>query len=160
MAETALPAESPEAFVDAAVEFCNDVLWGTLAATVLVHPRTLRRPEMAAAAERAVADLRYGAIGLNVWHGFAFALGNTTWGAYPGHPVTDIQSGIGAVGNAYLFDRPEKSVVRGPFRARPKPPWFATARHPLPAMRRLLAFEADPSPLHFGRLLGASLRAR
>jgi len=80
------------------------------------------------AVERAVADLRYGAIGVNVWHALAFVMGTTSWGAYPGHLPTDIQSGSGVVANALMFDRPQKSVVRGPFRSRPKPPWSFTTR--------------------------------
>ena len=160
MAETGLAAETPADFVAAAVEFCNEVVWGTLGATVLVHPESLHRAPVAAAVEQAVADLRYGTIGVNIWHGTAFALGTTTWGAYPGHPVGDIQSGTGVVGNAYMFDRPQKSVVRGPFRSRPKPLWFATQSRPLPAMRRLLALEADPSPARMARLLSAALRSK
>ena len=38
MAETSLDTATPDQFVDAAVEFCNDVVWGTLGATVLAHP--------------------------------------------------------------------------------------------------------------------------
>ena len=116
VAETALPAASPAAFIDAATAFCNDVVWGTLGATLLVSPSSTRDQAVADAVERAVADLRYGSIGVNVWHGLSFALGSTTWGAYPGHPRTDIQSGTGVVGNALMFDRPQKSV-----RARPLP---------------------------------------
>ena len=66
-------------------------------------------------------------------------------GAYPGHARNDIQSGTGVVGNAAMFDRPQKSIVRGPFRARPKPPWFATATDSYDVMRRFVAFEAEPS---------------
>ena len=127
-AETALTAPSPAAFVDAATAFCNDVRVGHALGH---HPGqpvlTDATPAVSDAVERAVADLRYGAIGVNVWHALAFAIGTTTWGAYPGHPRNDIGSGSGVVGNAAMFDRPQKSVVRGPFRARPKPPWFATA---------------------------------
>ena len=158
VAETALPAVSTADFVDAATAFCNDVVWGTLSASVLVSPSTLKDPAVADAVERAVADLRYGAIGVNLFHGVAFALGNTTWGAYPGHPRTDIQSGTGVVGNAAMFDRPQKSVVRGPFRARPKPPWFATAGGTDEVMRRFVAFEADPSAARVPGLLLAALR--
>jgi len=157
-AETALAAPSPSAFVDAAVEFANTVLWGTLAATVVVDPRARRRPELAAAVERAVAGLRYGAVGVNAWHALCFALGNTTWGAYPGHRPDDIGSGVGVVGNAFLFDRPEKSVVEGPFRAHPEPAWFATHRHTLTLARRLLAFEAAPSARRLPGLVSAALR--
>jgi acyl-CoA reductase-like NAD-dependent aldehyde dehydrogenase len=157
-AETALPAPTVADFVDAATAFCNDVVWGTLSATVLVSPASLRDPYVAEAVERSIADLRYGAIGVNVWHALAFAIGTTTWGAYPGHARTDIQSGTGVVGNALMFDRPQKSVVRGPFRARPTPPWFATAPGQYEVMRRFVAFEADPSAAKIPGLLVAALR--
>lgn len=157
-AETALAAPSPAAFLDAAVDFCNEVLWGTLSATVLVDPRTRRRPAEAAALERAVAGLRYGAIGVNAWHALAFALGSPTWGAYPGHQPADIQSGTGVVGNTFMFDRPEKSVVSGPFRTHPVPAWFVTHRHTLALARRMVAFEAAPSPRRLPALLVTALR--
>jgi hypothetical protein len=157
-AETALTAPSAASFVDAATSFCNDVVWGTLSATILVSPSSLKDPAVAAAVDRAVANLRYGAIGVNVWHALAFAIGTTTWGAYPGHPPTDIQSGSGVVGNAAMFDRPQKSVVRGPFRSHPKPPWFATATGSYDVMRRFVAFEADPSASKIPGLLVAAMR--
>jgi hypothetical protein len=158
VAETALTAPSVAAFVDAATAFCNDVVWGTLSATILVSPATLKDAAVAGAVERAVADLRYGAIGVNVWHAMAFAIGTTTWGAYPGHPRSDIQSGSGVVGNAAMFGRTEKSVVRGPFRARPKPPWFATATGSYEVMRRSVAFEAAPSASKIPALLLSALK--
>ena len=39
--ETALDATDEAAFVDAAVGFANDVVWGSLSATILVHPTSL-----------------------------------------------------------------------------------------------------------------------
>ena len=105
-----------------------------------------------------VADLRYGSIGVNIWHGLSFAMGSTTWGAYPGHPRTDIQSGTGVVGNASMFDRPQKSVVRAPFRSRPKPPWFATAPSGYDVMRRFVAFEAEPSAAKIPGLMLSAMR--
>jgi hypothetical protein len=158
-AETALPAASAAAFVDAAVAFCNDVVWGSLSATILVSPRAQRDPAVADAVERAIADLRYGSIGVNIWHAMAFATGSTTWGAYPGHARNDIQSGCSVVGNAAMFDRPQKSVVRGPFCARPKPVWFATASGSFDVMRRVVALEADPSAAQLPGVLLAALRA-
>jgi acyl-CoA reductase-like NAD-dependent aldehyde dehydrogenase len=157
-AESPMPATSTADFVAKAVEFCNNTLWGTLSATIIVHPKTLADPAVAQAVEEAVADLRYGAIGVNIWHAIDFALGVTTWGAYPGHSVTDIQSGRGVVGNANMFDRPEKSVVRGPFRSRPKPPWFATTKNQLAIMQKMVAFEADPTPQKIPGILLAALR--
>ncbi len=158
MSETALDVADPAEFLARATDFCNEVLWGTLSMTLLVDPRTRSRPGVDEALERAVADLRYGSIGVNAWHALSFAFGSTTWGAYPGHPATDIQSGRGIVGNALLFGRPQKSVVRGPFVASPPPAWFATNPHGGDVMRRLLRFEASPSWGRLPRLVLAALR--
>jgi hypothetical protein len=158
VAETALTAPSAAAFVDAATEFCNDVIWGTLGVTLLVSPSSLKDTEVADSVDRAVAELRYGSIGVNVWHGLSFAMASTSWGGYPGHARTDIQSGTGVVGNTAMFDRPQKSVVRGPFRSRPKPPWFATAPDSYDVMRRFVSFEAEPSAAKIPGLLLAAMR--
>lgn len=156
--ETALEANSPAEFVRRAVDFCNDVVWGTLSMTLIADPRTLKDPQTGPAIEKAVADLRYGSIGVNLWHALSYAMASTTWGAYPGHPITDIQSGSGFVGNAYLFARPQKSVVRGPFVARPAPAWFATNANAAEVMRKLLAFEGDPSWAKMPGLVASSLK--
>ena len=41
-AETTLAAESVVDYMDRAVDFCNQQVWGTLSATLLVHPDSLR----------------------------------------------------------------------------------------------------------------------
>ena len=53
VAETALTAPSPAAFVDAATEFCNDVIWGTLGVTVIVSPSSLKDSDLADSVDRA-----------------------------------------------------------------------------------------------------------
>ena len=157
-AETALEAADPADFVRRAVTFCNDVVWGTLSATIIAHPSTMKDPTTGAAIEQAIADLRYGSIGVNLWHAMSFAFSTTVWGAYPGHTITDIQSGTGFVGNAYLFAKPQKSVVRGPFRTNPAPAWFATNTNGASVMRKLLAFEVAPSWRKIPGLLLAALK--
>ena len=156
--ETALSADSPADFVARATAFCNDVVWGTLSMTLIADPRTMKDPLTGPAIEQAVAELRYGSIGVNLWHAMSFAFSTTVWGAYPGHPVTDIQSGSGFVGNAFLFARPQKSVVRGPFVAKPAPAWFATNKNADDVMRKLLAFEARPTWARLPALLVAALK--
>ncbi|MFA9430854.1 aldehyde dehydrogenase family protein [Egicoccus sp. AB-alg2] len=115
-------------YLDAAVEFCNETLWGTLSASIIVHPESLRDPEIAAAVERAIDRLRYGSVVVNHWSAVAYGMVSTTWGAYPGATPQDIQSGRGVVHNSYLLEDVEKSVVRGPFRPPMKPVWFHTHR--------------------------------
>ncbi|HEY6540412.1 MAG TPA: aldehyde dehydrogenase family protein [Ktedonobacteraceae bacterium] len=147
-AETPLEAGSVVEYIERAVAFCNDQLWGTLNATILVHPKSLKDPQVKEAVERAVAKLRYGNVGVNYWAGSSFVLGVTTWGAFPGHPLYDIQSGTGVVHNNLMFAHPQKSVLRGPFRATPKPPWFVTqGKSGLKIFPKLVTFDAAPSPL-------------
>lgn len=153
--ETALPASDASDFLDSAVEFCNGRLHGTLNACMLVDPRTHRR--LGGRFDDAVAALRYGSVGINHWPALCFCLGATTWGAFPGHTPDDIQSGIGTVHNALMFDRPEKSVVEGPFRAWPKPPWFVSHRKAHLVGRRLVAFEAAPSLPRLAGIVAAAI---
>ena len=157
--ETALAADSAADFVTKATKFCNDVVWGSLSMTLIADPRTMKDPVTGPAIEQAIADLRYGSIGVNLWHGMSFAFATTVWGAYPGHAITDIQSGSGFVGNGYLFARPQKSVVRGPFVAKPEPAWFATNSNGGVVMRKLLAFEAQPSWVKLPGLLMAAMKS-
>jgi aldehyde dehydrogenase (NAD(P)+) len=84
-------------------------LRGSLGAIPNVHPATLS--ELGPDFETAIADLRYGTIGVNGWVGDAFLLPQATWGAFPGHADNDIQSGRGVVHNALQFDKPERTVV-------------------------------------------------
>ncbi|MBZ0297174.1 MAG: aldehyde dehydrogenase family protein, partial [Anaerolineae bacterium] len=64
MAETALAADSIEDYLEKAVDFVNECVWGTLTVALLVHPKSLRDPKIAAAVERALARLRYGTVHL------------------------------------------------------------------------------------------------
>jgi acyl-CoA reductase-like NAD-dependent aldehyde dehydrogenase len=147
---------SPTRFLEQAVAFANDRCWGTLSCCMLVHPVTEEEhPDEVA---KAVADLRYGGIGINTWPGLIYGLVTPSWGAFPGHPAEDIQSGAGVVHNAFLFDHPEKSVVRAPFRIRPTPAWFSDHKNLRELGQRLVAFEAKPSWGGFLRVVGAAMR--
>ncbi len=70
--ETSLDETDPAAFLAAATTFANDRLWGTLSAVVMIHPKTERDPAVAAALARSVADLRYGAVGVNHWSALVY----------------------------------------------------------------------------------------
>lgn len=120
-AETALPAANTVEFIERAVQFANSQLWGSLCASIIVHPKTLRDPLVAAAIEQAIADLNYGSVIINHWGALPYYLTITPWGAPSGHDMFDIQSGVGKVNNPLMFDRPLKSVVRAPFVSIPDP---------------------------------------
>jgi aldehyde dehydrogenase (NAD(P)+) len=118
LAETSLPAGSAGEFLDRAVRFANERLRGTLGANLVVDPGTAAA--LGAGLEDAIARLRYGAISVNTWTGVAYFIPQATWGAFPGHEDHDIQSGRGVVHNALFLDRPQKTVVRAPFRPFPR----------------------------------------
>ncbi len=157
-AETPLDApRSVPDFIEQAVDFCNNNLWGTLAATLIVHPESLKDPVIAAAVEDAIAALRYGTVTVNAWSGIGFLLASTTWGAFPEHTRSDIGSGMGVVHNTYLFDQAQKSVVRAPFKSYPKPLWFAENKQTHQVTRYLTQFEADPQPWKLLPVFAAAL---
>ncbi len=155
--EVALPGDSIADYIDNAVAFCNERVWGTLNCSIFVHPKSLKDPEVAEAVDRAIANLRYGAIALNHWAGLAFAMVTPTWGAFPGHAKEDIRSGQGVVHNTYMFDKPQKSVVRGPFRAFPRPAWFIDNKTAAEVGRKMTYFNADPSVTRLPGLIWSSL---
>ena len=151
-----LEASDAASFLKAAVPFANDTMWGTLSAMVLIDPVTEK--ENKAAFEQALADLRYGGIAVNAFAGVIYALVVTTWGAFPGHPLTDIQSGRGVVHNAFMFDNPQKSIVRAPFRIKPTPLWFADHKTQGSTAKALAEMEAYPSFLKLPKLIANAVR--
>ena len=149
--ETALAGSDADEFLRSAVDFCNKRLHGTLNAGLVVHPRTRR--ELGGAVDRAIEELRYGCVAVNHWPAISYGLGSTPWGGFPGQPLNDVQSGRGFVHNTWLFDRPQKSVIDGPFRVLPKPAWFVTHTAAGKVGRELTRLEADRSPLHIPAIL-------
>ena len=157
------------AFLDAAVETVNRDFLGTLGANIIAEPRTIT--SLGAGFREAVARLRYGTIAINTWTGLGFLTAGAPWGAYPGHTLDDVQSGIGTVHNALLIDSPERTVVSGPFRPFPhsvlhgefalfpKPPWFVTSRSAAATGRLLTKFAAHPSWLRMPRVFASAFRA-
>lgn len=156
LAETSIDATSAAEFVEKVVPFVNDEVWGTLSCMVLIHPATQK--ELGAAFEKLVAELRYGGVAINGWAGVIYGLCSTTWGAFPGHTLEDIQSGRGVVHNTLLFDHPQKSVVYMPFRLVPTPVWFADHRNLKNLAEKLTSFELAPSMLKFPGIVAQALR--
>lgn len=159
IAETAFEAPSTKAFLERAALFCNDSLRGTLNATVVVHPATLREHDVRPAFERFLADLRYGTICVNHWASLGYALCSTPWGAYPGHEPHDIQSGTGFVHNAFMLSGVQKTIVRTLFRAFPRPPWFVDHKTAHRLGPVLTEFEAHPSIWKLPRVTWLAARA-
>ncbi|MGW6536089.1 aldehyde dehydrogenase family protein [Streptomyces sp. NPDC055051] len=155
-------------FLDAAVTAANERLHGSLGANLIAHPDTLKT--LGHRLRDAIADLRYGTIAVNAWTGVGYATPRATWGAYPGHTLDDVQSGIGVVHNALLLDHTERTVVTGPFRPAPrsilsgeaslapKPPWFVTNTTAARTGRLLTEFAAHPHWQDLPALFASALR--
>ena len=156
--ETALAGATAAEFVSAAVRFANDKLWGTLNATILVHPASRRNRELGREVEQAIADLRYGTVAVNHWAAIGYGVVVTPWGAFPGHDRRDIRSGVGVVHNTPMFSRVEKTVLRAPFRVLPKPVWFATHKTGHLLTGKLCRFEAAPSIAKLPGIFALALR--
>jgi acyl-CoA reductase-like NAD-dependent aldehyde dehydrogenase len=155
--ELPLPSSDIADYLARAVAFANGSLWGSLNATLIVDPRSMRSAEVWPAVEKAVADLRYGTVAINHWSALGFAFGVTPWGAFPGNTRNDIGSGTDVVHNTLMFSRVEKTVIRAPFRAWPKPIWFGTHRTARRLAPMLVRFEAKPSLFRLAAMMPRAL---
>jgi hypothetical protein len=136
-------AGTTEDFLAAAVRLCNSRLPGDLCATLLASAAA--QGSNRSTLERAIADLAYGTVGLNIWPGVAMGLSVSPWG------------GVGSVlRNTFLLEHPVKSVFRAPSHLRADPLWLSD-RPGVAAMGPALAgFVAQPRWRKIPRLLLAS----
>lgn len=157
--ETQVGSADPLEFLDQAVTFANERLWGTLSAGLVVHPKTLKDPATGGAVDRAITKLRYGAVCVNAWSGYLFAFVSPPWGAHPSSTPADIQSGTGWVHNTPMLEGIEKAVMRHPITAMPKPPYFPSHRSAHVLMPRITALEENASWSKVPGVLAAAMRA-
>lgn len=159
LSETGLEGTDPVAYLERAVKLCNEQLWGTLCATLVVHPRTLQDPAMGAAVDKAITDLRYGSVCVNTWPGAVFGAGTMPWGAHPSSTLEDIQSGRGWVHNTLMLEDIEKVVLRAPVKTFPVAPWFPGHRSLLQLGKKLVQLETEPSWLKVPGVASAAMKA-
>jgi len=143
--ELALESDSPGAFVETATRFLNEKVWGNLGANIIAPPTVDIR--------HATEHLRYGTIAVNCWCGVSYALMTPPWGGYPGG-----DSGNGFVHNTFFLRDPIQTILTGPFRARPRPAWFATHRRSREVMWSLFRFYSTGGWHHLPSLLFHALR--
>lgn len=155
-AETALIADSGKDFLKRAIDFVNERVWGTLGVGLMV-PAGFRR-QSPQAFDEALARLRYGTVGVNVWPALAYAMMCVPWGGYPGATLADPQSGLGWVHNTWFLDRVEKSVLEAPLVVWPKPFWFPTHRQAHVLARRVLGLYHRPAWWKLPGLVAPALR--
>jgi len=159
---TSMDGMNEEAYLRNAIAYCNENLHGTLGANIIIHPKTRRA--LGEKWDSIIRELKYGCIAINAWTGLGFLTVQTPWGAFPGHTLDDIQSGIGFVHNTYMFDRVERTVIEAPFRPfprnllhgslslLPKPPWFVTNKKADILGRLLTQFQHRPGFLKIPRI--------
>ncbi len=164
----ALPGGGVDTYLTRAVRFANERLSGTLGAGLLIHPRTRRRYR--AAYDKAIADLEYGTIAVNTWTAVAYFFPRCVWGAYPGAPRNETESGVGFVHNAMMFGKPQKSVVTGPFapserawmkgefNVAPKPVFFVSNKSTHRTSEALVEYAADPTMFKLARVASHAVR--
>jgi Aldehyde dehydrogenase family len=157
--ETQVGSDDPVEFLEQAVTFANDRLWGTLSAGLVVHPKLLKDTVVSGAVEWATTDLRYGAVCVNAWAGYLFAFVTPPWGAHPSSTPTDIQSGNCWVHNTPMLERIEKAVLRHPLTAMPKPAYFPSHRSAQVLMPRMTALEESASWAKVPGVIAAAMRA-
>jgi aldehyde dehydrogenase (NAD(P)+) len=157
LSQTELASSDPAEFLAGATRFCNDTLWGTLNASIVIHPRVEADPAVARALDRAIVDLRYGTVVINHWAGLGYAFVTPPWGGHPSATLKDIQSGVGRVHNTFMLEGIDKSIIRGPLRMPMKPAWFYDNKNTHVIGEKLLHFEAAPSWLKAPGLAAAGL---
>ncbi|MFW9770008.1 MAG: aldehyde dehydrogenase family protein [Candidatus Thorarchaeota archaeon] len=159
IAESTIDAPTVSEYIRRAVDFSNEHLWGTLSATIVVHPKSLKDPEIATAIKDAVSDLRYGIVTINGFPGVGWAIATPPWGSFPGNQPNDIQSGTGFVHNSFMFSNPQKTVIRAPFRMKPKPVWFNSRAKVFKKVGKKMAmYELNPSLRKIPGMILAALR--
>jgi Aldehyde dehydrogenase family len=149
------PKHLAKSFLERAVQFANDCLYGTLSCTILIDPKTQRH--LKTELQQAIAQLRYGTIGIDIWSGTLFIMPEIPWGAFPGNSLADIGSGQGFVHNTCLVENPQKAVVSAPFYIWPIPVWFAQHKTLKQVGQRLVSFESDPNLRTLGAVMAAAI---
>lgn len=110
-----LEADDPQAFLKAAVEFCNKHVFGSLSLNIVIAPATLCRLPKGWFDSQVLHALQWGSIGVNQYAGAVVATPALSWGAFARHTAEDIQSGTGRQGNVSLVRKINKSIIYGKF---------------------------------------------
>jgi hypothetical protein len=140
-------------FLNKAVQFCNEKVFGDLACSVIVDPRTAKK--MGSSLDDCIAKLEYGVIGINVWSGMMATFPQLAWGAFPGNTAWNIESGVGKMCNSYMYDRPEKSVLWTPMIS---PIHLKTAKpRAKKVVKRMAYYVIKPSWMRLLKLFGAAI---
>jgi aldehyde dehydrogenase (NAD(P)+) len=157
LSEVSVEGSDPVEFLQKATAFANDRVWGTLNATLFVHPKVEASPTAKSAIDDSLRDLRFGTVAINAWPALGYALVTTPWGGHPSATLSNVQSGLGWVHNTVMLEGIEKCVIRAPLKPMPKQIYFPTHKTLDRVGRRLVDFEGAPSWLKVPGLALAAL---
>ena len=144
ISETMIDAEDQIQFLNKAVAFVNNKVWGTLSASIIIDPKSEKSKDISHALEKAIANLEYGTVAINSsFTALSFITAAAAWGAYPGSVLSNIQSGRGWIHNTSMIEGIEKMVARFPIMSSRKPFYFTTHKKKLPLARKLLDYEMN-----------------
>eukprot|EP00659_Diplonema_papillatum_P009452 gene9452-14668_t len=115
LVELVLDCEDPKAFLEKVVRITNsDDVFGSLSCSMVLHPGA-EKALGAQYLDDVLRRLEWGTVTLNNWAGMGPYMGAGVWGAFPKHTPSDIQSGMGFIGNSLMLDYPQKQVMRSPW---------------------------------------------
>jgi acyl-CoA reductase-like NAD-dependent aldehyde dehydrogenase len=156
ISDLSIEADSIPAYLDEVVEYTNQHFWGSLSVNIIVHPKSLQQPEVVSAVERAISNLNYGTVSVNMLAFYSSFFMVCPWGAFPGHDIYDIQSGMGKNFNFLMLDRTEKVVIKAPFNR--IDPLTVKAKKPYVFAKKLALFEAFPNITKLIDLMVSAIR--
>lgn len=147
----------PVAFLEQVTRFCNDTLWGTLNAAIMIAPKLERDGTVAAALDKAITELRYGTVAVNHWPALGYGVGSLPWGGHPSATLRDVQSGLGWVHNSFMLEGIDKTILRGPLTVTPRPLWFTGNPKAVAVARKMIQQELAPSWGRLARVVAAAI---
>lgn len=101
-------------FLNQALNFTQKNVYGSLTMTIIATDSFLKQNKRPI--NELLANMPYGAVGINIWSGMIFSLPKMVWGAYPGASA----SGEGFIGNIFQYKGVEKAILRANFHNLPR----------------------------------------
>lgn len=145
-------------FLNAAVAFCNDSLYGTLSCSLALPPST--QAKHADAVHDALTRLRYGLIAVNVSAFVSYGFTVLPWGAWNAAGTPEAIGSGNVLQMASMYDNAEKGVLWLPFTLQPKALWHPLNTNMEASMRALFHYVGDRGPLSLVRLIAQALRSK
>jgi acyl-CoA reductase-like NAD-dependent aldehyde dehydrogenase len=152
-----VPLDTPadaDAFLPAAVTYCNETLLGSLAAMLVIDDDTRKAHQ--ATLDDAVSNLQYGAIAVNTIPALVFTNPYLIWGG--NEEGQELVSGRGNFGNLLGYENVEKAVMYDQFVSMTH--FLYTKKQPFDDLMAANArFMMRRSWTNFARMTGTAVRA-